>query len=316
MPHGLMSRAKQSSGLTSRIDRRFATRLVRREIWPCGYSSTGCGCSSMLKEQNWSQTVPPCGNGRHCCSCMAVPASTTRLGLGGCCADHLSRSSRQWSKRGWPSSGLEPGAVGRACVLRRLGHREPNRPRRVIWRHGCAGLRDAPSGPPLQAGADQHRSRRRHTSGPARGPVRTLLAARKSAPWRAAGSLRLGVTRTRPRSTPGSGWPFRSIRGPRAIRTWHAARSSGQKCCVGSQNRTAKATRSIRFPILDASSARPSCSVAKMIRYTRSRARPISQRRCRRILCNSNGLPNCRHAVVPDAPERAMAVIRDFIGRK
>jgi proline iminopeptidase len=25
---------------------------------------------------------------------------------------------------------------------------------------------------------------------------------------------------------------------------------------------------------------------------------------------------NCRHAVVPDAPERAMAVIRDFIGRK
>jgi proline iminopeptidase len=23
--------------------------------------------------------------------------------------------------------------------------------------------------------------------------------------------------------------------------------------------------------------------------------------------------PNCRHAVVPDAPERAMAVIRDFI---
>jgi pimeloyl-ACP methyl ester carboxylesterase len=25
---------------------------------------------------------------------------------------------------------------------------------------------------------------------------------------------------------------------------------------------------------------------------------------------------NCRHAVVPDAPERAMAVIRDFIERK
>ena len=25
---------------------------------------------------------------------------------------------------------------------------------------------------------------------------------------------------------------------------------------------------------------------------------------------------NCRHAVVPDAPERAMTVIRDFIGRK
>jgi len=25
---------------------------------------------------------------------------------------------------------------------------------------------------------------------------------------------------------------------------------------------------------------------------------------------------NCRHAVIPDAPERAMAVIRDFIGRK
>jgi proline iminopeptidase len=25
---------------------------------------------------------------------------------------------------------------------------------------------------------------------------------------------------------------------------------------------------------------------------------------------------NCRHAVVPDAPERAMAVIRDFIERR
>jgi len=56
-------------------------------------------------------------------------------------------------------------------------------------------------------------------------------------------------------------------------------------------NRAAKATRSICFPILDASSVRPSCSVAKMIRYTRSRARPILQRRYRRILCNSNGLP-------------------------
>jgi hypothetical protein len=25
---------------------------------------------------------------------------------------------------------------------------------------------------------------------------------------------------------------------------------------------------------------------------------------------------NCRHAVIPDAPERAMAVIRDFIERR
>jgi pimeloyl-ACP methyl ester carboxylesterase len=25
---------------------------------------------------------------------------------------------------------------------------------------------------------------------------------------------------------------------------------------------------------------------------------------------------NCRHAVIPDAPERAMAVIRDFIGHR
>jgi hypothetical protein len=31
-----MSLAKQSSGLASRIDRRFATRLVRKEIWPEG----------------------------------------------------------------------------------------------------------------------------------------------------------------------------------------------------------------------------------------------------------------------------------------
>ena len=26
--------------------------------------------------------------------------------------------------------------------------------------------------------------------------------------------------------------------------------------------------------------------------------------------------PDCRHAVIPDAPERAMAVIRDFIQRR
>ena len=29
------------------------------------------------------------------------------------------------------------------------------------------------------------------------------------------------------------------------------------------------------------------------------------------IWCSSNGLPNCGHAVVPDAPERAMALLRD-----
>ena len=44
------------------------------------------------------------------------------------------------------------------------------------------------------------------------------LAAWKSARWRAAGFSRFGVTPTRPRSTSGDDWPFRSIRGPRVIR--------------------------------------------------------------------------------------------------
>ena len=50
-------------------------------------------------------------------------------------------------------------------------------------------------------------------------------------------------------------------------------------------------------------------------RCTRSKARPISQPPCRRIWCSSSGLQIAGHAVIPDAPERAMAAIRDFIAR-
>ncbi len=116
------------------------------------------------------------------------------------------------------------------------------------------------------------------------------LAAWKSAPWRAAGSSRLRITQTRPPSTPGDDWPFRSIRASHAIQTWHRVRSAGRKCCIGSQDRAAKATRSTCFRILAASAVRRSSSAAKTIRSTRSRARRISQRRCRRISCGSNDL--------------------------
>ena len=53
-----------------------------------------------------------------------------------------------------------------------------------------------------------------------------------------------------------------------------------------------------------ASSVRPWCSAAKTIRSTRSRARRISQPRCRRISCNSSGL---RIAGTPWSPMRPSA---------
>ena len=46
-----------------------------------------------------------------------------------------------------PQGELESGAVGRrrARVLRRARHRRPDRARRVVRRHGCAGVRHPPS---------------------------------------------------------------------------------------------------------------------------------------------------------------------------
>jgi pimeloyl-ACP methyl ester carboxylesterase len=52
--------------------------------------------------------------------------------------------------------------------------------------------------------------------------------------WRAADSWRWRVTRTRPRSMPGTGWLFRSIRVSRAIPIWRGARLAGRRCCDGS----------------------------------------------------------------------------------
>jgi len=45
----------------------------------------------------------------------------------------------------------------------------------------------------------------------------------------------------------------------------------------------------ITNPIFIASGVRPSCSAVRTIPFTRSRARRISQPRCRRISCSSNG---------------------------
>ena len=235
-----------------------------------------------------------------------LPAGLLRLGRYR--PDRLSRPSRQRPQRGRPAGGLESGAMGRrrARVLRRARHRRSDRARRLVRRHGRAGLRHAPSGPPFQADPDQHRSRRRLLSRAARGAVRAL---------RRPGSRRAGAprfldadrpSRIRPRSTPGGrlAMPHLLPR-RRATRTWRAAPSAGRRCCNGSRSPAARATASTCSPICIASSARRWCSAAKTIRCTRSRARPISQPRCRPHLVQFERFADCGHAVVPDAPERA-----------
>ena len=89
-----------------------------------------------------------------------------------------------------------------------------------------------------------------------------------------------------------------------AIRTWRAAPSAGRRCCTGSPGPAARATASTCFRICIASSVRPWCSAARTIRCTRSRARPISPPRCRRISCSSSGLPI---AGTPSCPMRPSA---------
>ena len=91
------------------------------------------------------------------------------------------------------------------------------------------------------------------------------------------------------RSRPGDGSPCRCTRAFRAIRTRRAARSAGRRCCIGSQDRAAKPTRSTCSGIFTASNVQLSSSAVKTIRSIRSRPRRISQPRCRRISCSSNG---------------------------
>jgi pimeloyl-ACP methyl ester carboxylesterase len=74
-------------------------------------------------------------------------------------------------------------------------------------------------------------------------------------------------------------------------REWHDAPSIGRRSCIGSPDPAAKAMASTCPEICIASSVRRWCLAARTIRSTRSKARPISPPRCRRIWCCSNGLP-------------------------
>ena len=214
------------------------------------------------------------------------------LGLGRYRSDRLSRPSRQWPQRGRAARKLESGAVGRrrARVLRRPGHRQSDRAGRVVRRHGRAGLCHTPSGASVKAGADQHRSRRELVSGAGAWRCLNASAVRKSARWRAAGSWRSKAIWIRPRSTPGDGWPSRSIRA--SPRDPDMARRAVNRSEV-LQWFTRPGGESHTFDMLGdltASDVRPWYSVARTIRFTQSRARRISRRRCRSIWCSSNGL--------------------------
>ena len=130
---------------------------------------------------------------------------------------------------------------------------------------------------------------------------------------RAAGSWRFRAIPTRPRSTPGGDWPFRSIPEPRATRTWRAARSAGRKCCSGSPKPGGESHTFNMFPDL----GRIQCPTLVLggeddpIHPIESQADIAAALPAH--LVQFERFADCGHAVVPDAPERAMAVIRDFI---
>jgi pimeloyl-ACP methyl ester carboxylesterase len=191
------------------------------------------------------------------------------------------------------------------------GHRRSDRAGRVVRRHGRAGLRHAPSGPSFEADPDQHRGRRRFASERRvalferfGGPEVGALARRRFLEFRA--------IRTRPRSPPGGGWPCRTISASRAIRTWRAARSAGRGAAMVHQ--TGRREPHLRPDVPDLH--RIQCPTL-VIGGEDDPIHPIESQadiaaalpaasRAVRAVCD------CRHAVVPDAPERAMAVIRDL----
>jgi pimeloyl-ACP methyl ester carboxylesterase len=137
-------------------------------------------------------------------------------------------------------------------------------------------------------------------------------AARKSVPWRATVSWKFRVSPTRPRSTPGSGWPFRSIR---ASRDPDMARRAINRSEVlqwfvkpGGESHSFN-----MFPDLD----RIRCPILVLggeddpIHPIESQADIAAALPAH--LVQFERFANCRHAVIPDAPEQAMAVIRDFL---
>ena len=112
------------------------------------------------------------------------------LSLGRHRAGDLSRPSRQWAERRGSEGKLDAGAVGRrrARVLRRAGHREADRARRVVRRHGGDGLRDAASFASRQADPDQHRGEGRLAISKSAWNCSSGSAGQRSARWRGAAS--------------------------------------------------------------------------------------------------------------------------------
>ena len=237
------------------------------------------------------------------------------FGFGRYRPDHLSRPSRQWPQRGRPAGGLESGAMGRrrARVLRRARHRRSDRAGRLVRRHGRAGLCHAPSGPSFQADPDQHRSRRRLLSGAAGGAVRALRRAGSRRAGAAALSGSNRAIRTRPRSTPGCGWPCRTTRASRAIRTWRGAPSAGRRCCNGSRRPGGESHSFNFFPDLH----RIQCPTL-VLGGEDDPIHPIESQADIAAalpphLVRFERFADCRHACMQDAPEQTLAAIRDFI---
>jgi pimeloyl-ACP methyl ester carboxylesterase len=136
----------------------------------------------------------------------------------------------------------------------------------------------------------------------------------RSARWRAAGSSRARATRTPRRSRPGCAWPFRSHA--------NAARSRRrQACCAQSRGHAlvhaaGRGGAHVRFRAPD---------LTRTVSDPRARGEddPMTPIECQADIAAAlpahlvrfERFAGCGHAVVPDAPERAMAVIRDFIAR-
>ena len=210
-----------------------------------------------------------------------------------------------------PRGGLESGAVGRrrARVLRGARHRRSDRAGRLVRRHGRAGLRHAPPGPPVETDPDQHRSRGRLDYLERRvelferfgGPEVGALARRRF--LEARGPSGPGLA-----SRPGGGWRCR-IYFAHPARSGHGAprRQPAGGGCSGSPDRAARATRFNMFPDLH----RIQCPTL-VLGGEDDPMHPIESQADIAAalpphLVQFERFADCRHAVMPDAPERTMA---------
>ena len=139
-------------------------------------------------------------------------------------------------------------------------------------------------------------------------------AGRRSARWRAAGFWRSAAIDQAALEAWRSS-PFRSICARRATRTPQAARSPGRRCRSWFTRPGGEGHRFNMFPDL----ARIRCPTLVM----GGEEDPMTPIECQADIAAAlpthlvrfERFADCGHAVIPDAPERAMAVIRDFIAR-